>query len=280
MGEKCDKVAKDVSLRKLSPDLRMYVDFSAFAITHSFLRELEECLKAPSGNQTQIGSSGVSNTYALDFENVFAPYHLFTHVRNKIKDVFSTVKEMRQSDRKWSGNKRPSYKLVMEIFIRAYGTIVNDSFLAHEGFSQGFAQRQFQNADSAINQLKSVLSRNTTMQSHAQVITNAMSIMLRNTTAILNIWRTFSHRSMVRVWGLSSLVHSFLLEFASHLDHYLLSTESGFLHMNGQITEAGDAISVDLSELTKSLTNVVESTGMSATSTRGRQDMKAECLMS
>ncbi|XP_034156779.2 uncharacterized protein LOC117596263 [Pangasianodon hypophthalmus] len=283
--------SSDVPLRKLSRDLIKYLDSAALEITQSVSRELKECLEDLSRNETQTGSSRVSSKSALDYANVLAPFRLFRHVRNMIKNTFSTVNDARQSNISvgtTSGYDETSFEPVTEILIREDGTIVKKSSWDHEGFSRGFAQRQSRIANSAINQLKSVLSSNSTMQHHALVITNAISTILRNMTEAPNIGRrfsesvlmeAFSHNRVFGARGISPLVHSFVLEFIKHLVHYLSSTESAFLQMAVQTElltfhtltpDPEKAITVALSELRKSLTYfVVKSTDTSATPING-----------
>lgn len=56
-------------------------------------------------------------------------------MRNKIKDMFSKVKEIRKSNRKRSGNNETSFESVIVILIGEDGSIVNKSSSDHEGFS-------------------------------------------------------------------------------------------------------------------------------------------------
>ncbi|XP_058238666.1 uncharacterized protein LOC131348093 [Hemibagrus wyckioides] len=266
--QKLRKTERSVCYRKLSRNLIRYLESAAWEIMHSVSRELEECLKAGSRNKTQTGLSRASNMSAFDHANIFAPFRLFGHVRNDVENIFSTVKEGR-----WP-NKRAKMITQDSVFDRSS---------SHHGcLSRGFAGRLAGNKNSAVNQLKSLLSSDSSTGCHEPIIANAVSAILRNMTAS-NITRTFSQeeRSRGRVFGaraISLLVHGFVPELLTHLDCYFSSTEFTQLaaqteFCKGEVTANDEkAFTAAVRELTKSLTDfVVES---SATPTRRPRNSK------
>lgn len=142
--QKLRKTVRSVCYRKLSHNFIRYLKSAAWEMTHSVSREIEECLKAGSRNKTQTGLSRVSNMSAFDHANIFAPFRLFGHVRNDVENIFSMVKEGR-----WP-NRRAKMITQDSVFERSS---------SHHGcLSRGFAGRLAGNKNSAVNQLKSLLS--------------------------------------------------------------------------------------------------------------------------
>lgn len=199
-------------------------------MTHSVSRELEDCLEAESRNGTQTGISRASNLSPSDHANIFAPFRLFKHVRNDMENIFSTVNEGRWSNgsaETMSANEKTT------ILITEDGTVVKRSSY---DFSRGFAGHQAGNVNSAVNQLKSLLSSGSSSRHHETTIANAVSTILRNMTTTSNITRRCSKKRSVLTeersrggvfgaHGISQLVHGFVLELIAHLDCYFSSTQ-------------------------------------------------------
>lgn len=249
--------SSDVPHRRLSHDLIKYLDSAASLITQSASRDLQECIEGVLGSDIQTGSSGVSSKSALDYANVFAPFRLFTHVRNDIWDIFSKVNKVRPS----VNNENDEVIMpVMDLVIGEDGIVNEKSSSDYEGFSRGFAQRQFRNADSAINQLRRVLYSNSTMQHHVLVISNAISTILRDMTETSTngesaLMKAYSQSGKSEAGGISLLVHHFVLEFINNLRR-----KPSILQMvvQTELTTDAKANSMDLSELTKSLMYLIE----------------------
>ncbi|KAK3520997.1 hypothetical protein QTP86_001649, partial [Hemibagrus guttatus] len=290
--QKRRKSVRSVFYRKLSRDLIRYLESAASEVTHSVTRELEECLEAESRNKTQTGLSRASNTSASNHTDVFAPFRLFGHVRNDMENIFSTIKEGRWSNKSAKmtpANDETTCELVREIMITEDGTVVERSSPDHGHLSRGFAGRQAGNMDSAVNQLKSMLSRDSGIQRHESTIANAVSTILRNMTASSKITRKFSpersalteERSrgiMFGARGISQLVHGFVPELITHLDCYFSSTEFNQIaaqteFCKGELTANDEkAFAAAVRELAENLTDfVVES---AATPTRRTRNSK------
>ncbi|KAM9440524.1 uncharacterized protein Hap1MRO34_025758 [Clarias gariepinus] len=242
---------KRTSHRRLSRSLIKYLESAALNIAQSFSRDLEDRLEAASGDETQNGYSSLNYKSALDYTNILAPFHLFRNVRDQIRNVFSTVNAADLS-------VRTTEKSMEE-------DDVLKSSPDHEGFSHGYAQRQFRRPSSAINQLKFMLSSTGTTP-----LTNSISTLLSSMIGAISILRRFSHLIQKKAAPISSarnismLVDNVALEFIKHLAGYFMSTVSTFSHLpvqtetlscfNGKLkTDSGQEIIVALWDLTNSL---------------------------
>ncbi|KAK3515253.1 hypothetical protein QTP70_013016, partial [Hemibagrus guttatus] len=287
--QKRRKSVRSVFYRKLSRDLIRYLESAASDVTHSVTRELEECLEAESRNKTQTGLSRASNTSASNHTDIFAPFRLFGHVRNDMENIFSTIKDGRWSNKSTkmtSANNETTCELICEIMITEDGTVVERSSSDHGHLSRGFAGCQAGNMDSAVNQLKSLLSRDSGIQRHESTIANAVSTILRNMTASSKITRKFSpersalteERSrgiMFGARGISQLVHGFVPELITHLDCYFSSTEFNQIaaqteSCKGELTANDEkAFAAAVRELAENLTDfAVESAATPTRKTR------------
>ncbi|KAK3540900.1 hypothetical protein QTP86_004165 [Hemibagrus guttatus] len=170
------------------------------------------------------------------------------------------------------------------------GTVVERASSDHGHLSRGFAGHQVGNMDSAVNQLKSLLSRDSGIQCHESTIANAVSTTLRNMTASSKITRKFSpERSalteecsrgiMFGARGISQLVHRLVPELITHLDIcYFSSTEFNQIaaqteFCKGEVTANDEkAFAMAVRELAENLTDfAVES---AATPTRRTRTTK------
>ncbi|KAF5906114.1 uncharacterized protein DAT39_004185, partial [Clarias magur] len=281
-GRKNSKTVKSPSSdephRGLSLNQIKYLESAALEITQSFSKDLEECLVALSGNESQNGFFSLSNKNALDYATVFAPFRLFRNVRDQIKKIFSAVNEDRQSNLSIG---------TTEVLIKASDAVGQKSSSGHESFSHGFIQHQFRRTSSAINQLKGVLTTNSTMlHLHDLHFTNAISTLLSNMIGAISSLRRFSKSiqndepSESGTECVSMLVHNLVLEFIKHLAGYFGSTISTFSHLPAQKerltcckgklkTDSARAIMVSLRDLTNSLTYfMTEFTNSLATTSR------------
>ncbi|TSL28251.1 hypothetical protein Baya_5766 [Bagarius yarrelli] len=255
--------------RNLSCAVKTYLDSMAVEMTRSFLKDLQECVE--SGTETQTGFVSASIRSAFDHANIFTPFRLFRQVRNKIADISFTVNEDR-----WTDGSAGKDETVFEAVGKDGGS-----------FSRGFARRQTETLNSSVNQLRSLLSRDSSTKHHEQAIANAISTVLRNITGTENLMRRFSESvlteepccySMVRASGFSILVLIFVLELVIRLACYFSNT--GFLQLAVQTefckaratSDDEDDVTAALNELTRTLTDFVEEcTATSATTPRTRK---------
>ncbi|KAK3515238.1 hypothetical protein QTP70_012407 [Hemibagrus guttatus] len=187
-------------------------------------------------------------------------------------------------------NDETTCEPVCEIMITEDGTVVERASSDHGHLSRGFAGHQVGNMDSAVNQLKSLLSRDSGIQCHESTIANAVSTTLRNMTASSKITRKFSpERSalteecsrgiMFGARGISQLVHRLVPELITHLDIcYFSSTEFNQIaaqteFCKGEVTANDEkAFAMAVRELAENLTDfAVES---AATPTRRTRTTK------